>query len=50
MWGELKGWRSAGIELGIISVAVEIKTRVAYNLAEGEQVDGKESGTEGTQP
>ncbi|XP_033977990.1 agmatinase, mitochondrial-like [Trematomus bernacchii] len=39
--GELGGWSSAEIDLGIISVAVEVESMMADDLTEGEHVNGE---------
>ena len=39
--GELGGWSSAEIQLGIISVTVEIESMMSDDLAEAEHVNGE---------
>ena len=42
--GELGGWSGAEIQLGIISVTVEIESMMSDDLAEGEHVNGEQEG------
>lgn len=41
-WGELSGWFSAEVELGVIGIVVEAKARVADDLTKG---DGEKEGS-----
>ena len=43
--GELGGWSGAEIQLGIISVTVEIESMMSDDLAEGEHVNGEQHTT-----
>ncbi|XP_010774673.1 TBC1 domain family member 22B-like, partial [Notothenia coriiceps] len=42
--GELGGWSTAEIDLGIISIAVEVDSMMAHDLAEGEHINGEQEG------
>lgn len=44
--GELKGCCGATIKLGITSVVVKMMSLMTYDLAQGERLNGKESGIE----